>query len=299
MRKVLITGGTGFIGKVLVQQLLSKGYEVGLLSRSPQNIDNVTSFLWNAKDFIDLDALRFADVIVHLAGENVGSGRWTKARKQRIRESRVTPIKLIREKIKEYDLKIDTFISASGIGYYGNGGDKVLSEENTVVNQDFLSDVCVLWENEAATLNDFCRAVSVRVGFVLDKDSEAFQKLSQPIKYGLGSPLGSGEQYVSWIHLQDLIRVFIKVIEDETFEGQVNGCSPNPICQETLTKAVASAHKKSLFLPNVPSFALKLLLGEMSDLVISGCRAVPNKLIDHGFSFKYRKIEEALSEIVS
>lgn len=297
-KNVLVTGGTGFIGSELIKELSSQGYNVAILSRSHHRRTGIKVFTWDLeKGIIDLEALRFADCIVHLAGENVGAGRWSSKRKKEILASRTAPIALMKRALLDNDITIDSFICASGIGYYGDAGAELLDESNTVSKRDFLSDVCVEWEKGAQSLSGLCRVVSVRVGFVLDAKSEAFNKLLMPIKLGVGSPLGSGKQFISWIHLKDLVSVFMKTIQDETLCGVFNGCSPNPVTQKELTVALATTYKKPLWMPNVPKFALQLLLGEMADLVTAGCRAIPQRLLEGSFEFSFPKIAGALKQI--
>jgi uncharacterized protein (TIGR01777 family) len=296
MTKILITGGTGFIGRELISLLLKKGFEVGVLSREKVTFKNVQSFLWS-RESLDLRSLVFADVVVHLAGTNVGSKRWSKSRKEDIISSRVNTAGMIRKALIENNIKIDAFISASAVGYYGDGGEEKLTESSAVVRPDFLSEVCVKWEKAAADFSSICRVASVRVGFVLGKNSDAFKKLVLPISMGFGAPLGNGKQYMSWVHLQDLTEIFLRVIEDSSLEGSINACSPNPLTNAELTKKIAHHLGRPLFMPNVPQFALKLLLGEMSSLALVGNRVLPEKLQNHGFHFQYAGLEEALKEV--
>ena len=196
-----------------------------------------------------------------------------------------------------FKIEIDAFISASGVGFYGEGGDEILTEESPNVTKDFLSGVCEQWENKAEEFSGMCRSASVRIGFVLDKNADGFNKLVQPIRFGVGASLGSGNQYMSWVHLDDLTQIFLTVIKDETFSGPVNACSPNPLTNNDLTKKVAKHLHKPLFMPNVPRMVIKVLLGEMGDLALVGNRVLPAKLLKQGFKFKYPILEDALKEI--
>ncbi len=296
MTKILITGGTGLVGKKLINLLLQKGYEVGVLSRKVVSIKNVHSFLWD-KTSVDKNALEFADVIVHLAGASVGAKRWTKKRKQEIITSRVTSAELIRQSLLQNKITIDAFISASAVGIYGERSNEMLTEKTATKPTDFLSTVCSKWETKANEFSSICRSVSVRIGFVLDKEAEGFQKLVNPIKMGIGAPLGNGNQYMSWIHLDDLVNVFVQVIENKKFIGSVNACSPEPLTNRELTKQVAQHLQKPLFMPAIPKFVLKIILGEMSDLALIGNRVIPQKLITNDFQFTYPTLKDALKEI--
>jgi uncharacterized protein (TIGR01777 family) len=296
MLNILITGGTGLIGQRITDLLLTKGYTVGVLSRAKNTIQNVKNFVWS-EDSIDVKALEFADVIVHLAGANVGEKRWTKKRKKEIIRSRTQSAALIRTTLLKYNISIDAFISASAIGYYGEGGDEKLTEDTKTVTPDFLSDVCQQWEDEAALFGPICRFASIRIGFVIGKKSIGFLKLVQPIKIGFGAALGSGKQYMSWIHLDDLARVFVYVIENKKLQGAINAVSPTPETNAELSKKTALYLSKPFFMPNVPGFVLKLLLGEMGNLALVGNRVVPQKLVDNEFEFQFPTLESALDDV--
>ena len=298
MTNILITGGSGLIGRDLISLLLEKGYRVGVLSRRQVSFKGVRPFLWTT-DKLDIEALKFADVIVHLAGANVGERRWSESRKEEIISSRIDTAELIRKGLIENNIKIEAFISASASGYYGEGKEIILTEQSPIITPDFLSEVCVKWEQKAAEFSSICRTAGVRIGFVSGRKSAGFEKLALPISLGFGSPLGDGKQYMSWIHLKDLTQIFMSTIEDKTLEGVINGCSPNPLTNKELTKKIATHLGRPLFMPNVPPFILKLLLGEMANLALVGNRIIPEKLQNHGFQFKYPTLEEALKEIYS
>ena len=298
MKNILITGATGFIGKELVIHLLEKGYSVGVLSRRDVNIEGVSSYLWDyEKKEIDLQALKFADIIIHLAGANVGDKRWTKKRKQEILDSRVQTSRLIRQELLKNDLSIEAFISASGIGFYGEGNDQDLTEDNLVVTPDFLSNVCVAWEEEAKKFKSICRVAYIRTGFVVGKYAAGFMKMVKPIAMGFGAPLGSGHQYTSWIHIQDLVRIYELVIREENLKGSINATSPFPITNKEMSMQIAKHLKRAFFMPSVPRFVLKVILGEMGNLVLVGNKVIPQKLIKGGFKFDFLNLKDALEEI--
>lgn len=299
---ILITGGTGLLGTALTQLLLSKGHTVSLLSRQKQYIPNVQVYEWNlSSNYIEAGALENADVIVHLAGAGIADKRWTEARKKEIIDSRVKPLQLIEQQLIEKNMPPKALISASAIGFYGGDtGNSELSEESAAGN-DFLATCTVLWEKAADSLGKSLgfRVVKVRIGVVLSTDGGALPKLISPIKWGAGAALGSGTQWMSWIHIHDLARFFVKAIEDTTLSGQYNAVAPKPVTNSQLTKEAAKVLKKPLLLPNVPAFLLKLALGEMA-VVVTGGNYVRNKKIEEttDFIYDFPTIESCLSDLL-
>lgn len=298
MLNILITGGTGLVGTQLMHHLLAKGYQVGILSRRLIKLKNVKTFLWDDQQ-IDLEALRFADIIIHLAGVSVGDKRWTKKRKELIIASRINTAELIRTSLVKNNIAIDAFISASAVGYYGESGDRIVTESDLTVTPDFLSSVCQKWEEQTNLFASICRTASVRIGFVVDKKADGFNKLVQPIRLGIGSAIGTGKQYMSWIDLDDLVRLFTYVIEHQNLQGPINGCSPEAITNKVLSREVADYFNKPFFMPNVPQFVLRILLGEMGNLALVGNRVYPKKILDAGFKFKYPTFSETLEHSYS
>ncbi len=297
-KKILITGGSGGVGKNLSNTLLRKGYEVVHLSRSEGKNPKIKTFLWDIdKDTIDENCINGVDTIVHLAGEGIANERWTEDRKNRIIKSRTDSIKLVYNVLKVKPNSVKNVISASATGYYSDRGNEFLTEESSPAN-DFLGQCCVLWEkavDEGLSLGS--RVLKFRTGVILDKETGALPKISQPIKLGIGSPLGSGDQWIPWIHLQDVINMYLTGIENEQMQGVFNMCAPNPVTNKQLTKAVAKQLKKPLWLPNVPAFALKMLLGEMSTIVLGSTKVNAAKITNSGFKFAYPDIETALKDI--
>ncbi|MEZ5198073.1 MAG: TIGR01777 family oxidoreductase [Bacteroidales bacterium] len=299
MKSILITGGNGLIGKTLSRKLVEKGYRVSILSRSHQDITGIKSYTWNwEKQEIEKGAVENADIIIHLAGENVGTGRWTKTRKKQIIESRVKTAGLLLEQIKKTGKKPEAFISSSATGYYGSvTTNKIFSEEDSPAN-DFLGKVCQSWERASDEFQTMgIRTVKIRSGVVLSSKGGALPKMAGPIKSGFGAGLGNGKQYILWIHMDDLCEIYIKAIEDNTMKGAYNAVASSHITNKELTMQIAGVLKKPLWLPNVPAFIMKVMFGEMSRIILEGSRISNEKLLNTGFRFQYPEIEKALEDI--
>lgn len=294
MASILVTGGTGFIGTALCDLLREKGYTVLILSRTKSDTPN--TYYWNLKEhYIDPEAIIKADYIIHLAGAGIVDKRWTNERKRILIDSRVKTANLLFEKTKELNPNLKGFISASAVGYYGATTSEKNYKENDAPGNDFVSTICIAWEKAS---NQFrasnIRTVILRTGMVLSKDGGALEKLSQPIKLGVGAALGIGEQYIPWIHLDDLCNMYLEAIENKEIEGVYNAVTPEHITNKSLTKTIANKLKKPLWLPNIPAFVMKLILGEMAVIVLEGSRVSSEKIIATGFKFKYPTIKEAL-----
>lgn len=296
-RNVLITGGTGFIGNKLTNLLIQSGYTVSVLSRNTrQNTNTVSYYKWDVENnYIDEQAVLNADYIIHLAGENIAEKRWTPKRKLEIINSREQSIQLIYDVLKNHDKKLNAFISASGIGIYGALNGDTICSENTTPASDFLGTTCQKWEAAADTIEGFnIRTVKIRTGLVLGKNEGFLKKMIPIFKYGLGSALGSGKQYMPWIHIDDLCGIYLEAIQNETMNGPYNAAVNDNTTNSIFSKTLAKIYGYSIWLPNVPSLILKIVLGEMSNIIIKGRRVYSDKIEKTGFQFKYRDLETAL-----
>jgi len=297
-KHILLTGGTGLIGTHLTNALLNKGYVVSHLGRKPENNPKVKTYLWDvAKGEIDETCINGVDTIVHLAGAGIVDKRWSDERKKEIIDSRTKSIGLIYQLIRKKNHVVKTVISASATGYYGDSGAELLTEDSHEGN-DFLAEVCIKWEAAADEGKDLgLRVVKFRTGIVLDKNGGALPQLAMPVKWGVGSPLGSGEQWTPWIHWRDVVKMYVYGIEHATLSGVYNMTGPNPVTNKQLAKAVAQQLDKPFWAPNVPVFVLKLIMGEMRLAVLESIRTSSKKIEDTGFIFDYPELPGALKKI--
>lgn len=301
MAKVLISGGTGSIGSLMADFLHRQGHEVGLLSRSEKNDGTFKTYKWNIKDnYLDPEALESCDYIIHLAGAGIADKAWTAGRKKEIIESRVLSTDLLYNQVKKHKTPLKAFISASAVGYYGQvTSNKNFTEKDKSAN-DFVGKTCFLWEQAAEQFEDLgIRTVRLRIGVVLMEKGGALEKMVQPIRMGFGSPLGSGKQYIPWIHVDDLIGMFFKALTSDDMSGAYNAVAPEPASNAEFTRILARVLNKKLWLPNVPAFVLKALLGERASLVLKGSRVSSQKIESTGFTFKYGSLEPALKNLLS
>lgn len=298
VKTVLITGGSGLVGTELSTLLTSSGCEVTHLSRNPTQ-KHFQTFYWDVKKGeIDDEAITSANAIIHLAGAGVSDRRWSDAWKKEIYNSRIDSTRLLREKVEKLNPELKHFISASAIGYYGwDTGDKLVNE-STEKGEGFLADVVDDWEKEVDQFKKLnVRTSKVRTGIVLSEKGGALVEMAKPIKYGVGAPLGSGKQYMSWIHINDLCRIFAHLLQHGE-EGTFNGVAPNPKTNKSFTKSVANQLGRPLWLPNVPKFALRLIVGEMSDILVGGNRVSSKKIEDTGFNFQFAALDDALQNLL-
>ena len=293
MKNILITGGSGLVGKQITALLDKKGYHVAWLSRSEQAR---THFLWDVTaQTIDPQAMEWADAVIHLAGEGVAEKRWTAARKKSILDSRTRSTQLLYRAIEQAEQKPLAFISASAIGYYGFQTGATLVEENSPAGTDFLADVVVAWEQEVKKIEALAvRCVLLRIGIVLDAKGGA---LGEMLKPPVAAPLGSGDQWMSWIHVEDLARLFVFALEKTTLQGVYNAVGPQPATNQQLTKEAAAAKGKLYVGIGVPGFVLQLMLGEMAAMVLGGNRVSSQKIQKAGFEFEFPELKGALKAI--
>lgn len=295
---VLITGASGAIARTLSKKLENE-YSIRFLTRKKE-ADN--EFEWDLENqIIDEKAFENVSHIIHLAGANISEKRWTDDRKKELISSRVDSAKLILNTLKKKNLKLKSFISASGINYYGTKTTDQIFNENDASGNDFLSEVVVVWEKAADEFkveNIAERVVKIRTAVVLSKTEGALEKMMTPIKFGIGSPLGSGKQYMPWIHIDDICSIYEFALKNPEVEGSFNASAPEHTTNENLTKLIAQVLKKPLFIPNVPAFILKLIFGELADALLEGSRASSEKIQKAGFEFKFPNLKIALEDLL-
>lgn len=299
MATILITGGTGLVGRALSKCLLAQGHEVRILSRTPRSGSPVASFYWNVeKQEIDEAAFEGVEHIVHLAGTGVADKRWTEARKKEIINSRVDSMKLITATVKKKGIRLRSFVGASAIGIYGMTTSEKIYTENDAPGQDFLSEVCVLWEDSYKEIKPLSQKTGIlRIGVVLSEKGGALKRLLPLFKLGLGSAVGSGKQYMPWIHLDDMVGIICETLFNPSFNGIYNAAAPEHVSSNRFSAQLAKSLNKPFFFPNVPAFLLKLRFGQMANVLLEGSRVSSEKLLQSGFVFKYPRIEGALDGI--
>ncbi len=297
--KILISGSTGLVASALIPILHSKNHEIYKLVRKIGNQTN--EILWDAeKGFSEENErkLNGFDAVINLVGDNVASERWNPEKKRRIRNSRVLGTRHLVEALGKQQIKPKIFISASAIGFYGNRGDEILTEDSQK-GEGFFPEVCAEWEAEALKAKDFgARVVLLRIGIVLAKEGGALKKMLLPFQLGLGGVVGSGKQWMSWIALEDLTRIIIFALEKDSVENAINCTAPNPVTNYEFTKTLGKVLSRPTILP-IPSLAIKFLFGEMGEtLLLEGNRVLPKRLQDLGFEFRFSSLEDALRGIL-
>lgn len=298
---VLITGATGLVGQELVSLLLQNGFTVHYLSTSKSKLvsqNNYKGFYWNPKTSeIDLNALTDVEVIVHLAGASVAK-KWTPSYKQEIIESRVLSTRLLYKTLQKNLHQVKQIVSASAIGIYPNDLNYIYHETDNKVDNSFLGNVVQQWEEEVNQFEKLnIKVAKIRIGIVLAKNGGALQEMTKPIKMGVGAAFGSGLQYQSWIHIQDLVAIFQFAIQNQ-LSGVFNGVAPYPVTNSELTKAIAKTLGKPLFLPNIPQFVMKIVLGEMHQILFSSQHVSCRKLLDLKYQFKFASLDKALNDLL-
>lgn len=303
MKKVLVLGGTGFVGKNLCSALVSAGYQVFVLTRNLTKArqvlgNNIKTLVWHGPQSLTPSAaLPETEYIINLAGESIGEGRWTRQKKKRILDSRVNTTRTVVNAIKNKTLKPSLLINASAVGFYGPHGDEQLTED-TPAGQDFLARVCRAWESEAYEARALgVNVITLRIGMVLGKNGGALDKMQLPFKFYMGGPLGTGDQWLSWIHLEDLTGSIIYILENGNITGPVNTTAPHPVTMREFCRTLGKVMGKPSWL-QVPTTVLRLALGEQADMLLNGQRVIPAKLQDAGYTFKFPTLNQALENII-
>lgn len=300
-QNVVLTGGTGFIGKKLTRLLLENGFSVSVLSRSvKENSEGILYYKWDVDaGTIDEQAILNADYVIHLAGENIGAKRWTVNRKKAILDSREKSTQLLFSCLHKHNKQLKAFVSASGVGIYGAITDEVICSETTPAASDFLGTVCQKWEAATNPIRDLgIRTVQIRTGLVLGKGDGVLQQLIPLFKYKLGSAIGSGKQYMPWIHIDDLCRIYLASMLNSEMQGPYNAAINDSTNNTIFSSALAKVFGYTIWLPNVPAFVLQLVLGEMAQLVLKGRRINSDAIEKTGFQFQFTDLEKALRDCI-
>lgn len=296
MKHILITGGTGLVGTHLTPMLLSKGYEVAYLSRTSGTKDGIKKFAWDVqKGTIDVEALKWADAIIHLAGAGVADKKWSESRKKVILESRTETTKLLYNTLKLEGIKLDAFVSASAMGYYGFKTSDHIYKETDAPGDDFLAQVVIAWEQAVQMIKSLdIRTAMLRVGVVLAKEGGALKQMNFP---PVLAPLGSGKQWFPWVHVEDLAQMFVWALEDTNANGPYNAVGLDPKTNKTFTKTLAKVSGKPFLPIGAPAFALKAVMGEMANMILEGSRVSSDKILQEGFDYKFNDLESALKDL--
>jgi uncharacterized protein (TIGR01777 family) len=297
-KHILITGATGMVGTKIISALQQAGHTIAILSRKDNKIPGIKTYIWDVEQHnIDIRCMDGIDTIIHLAGENIAAKKWTAKRKKQIIDSRVLSTHLLYKAIKETSASIKTFISASAVGYYGDCGEEILTEESAS-GYGFMAECCKEWEEAVDKGKSYgIRIVKFRIGVVLAKGEGALSSLEKPVKFFVGAPLGSGKQWVPWVHVDDIVAMFVNAVDNTLFAGAYNACAPFPVTNKTLTKSIALQLRRPIWPFNVPESILKVILGEMSEVIFISTNTSAQKLLSADFKFKYTQLQDALSDI--
>ena len=295
-RHILVTGGTGFIGRILCPELLNAGYQVDVLSRqSPEDVRAICGQVTPIGNLTDIGEGSGYDAVVNLAGEGIAEKRWTEHRKQLLRDSRIALTRELVSALLRCDRLPSVLVSGSAVGYYGAQGDRTVNED-TAPNDEFSHRLCADWEKAAEALADKgVRTCYSRTGLVVGPDGGFLERMVLPFRLGLGGRIGNGQQYMPWVHRRDVVNAILWMLDTESARGAYNVVSPNPVTNSGFTRTLAKVLSRPAVFP-VPTMVLKLALGELSRLLLTGQRAVPERLQQAGFRFTYPELEPALKD---
>jgi len=295
-KRILITGGSGLVGSRLTELLLTQGYEVRWLSRKPGKKGEVSIYQWDIQaQTIDEAAFEGVHAVIHLAGAGVADSRWTEAYKKEIRDSRIQSTQLLFKYLKKFP--VAHFIGASAVGYYGSRGEELLAE-SSAAGDSFLAKVCIDWEAEMNKMAQTgSRVAMIRIGIVLSTKGGALPVMDKPVRLAVGAYLGNGKQYMPWIHIEDLCRMFMHLVEHEDLAGPFNGGAPEPLSNKDFIKSIAKALGRPFIPAPGPAFALKMVLGEQADMVLMSNRTSAEKILHSGFQFQFTDAVSALKDL--
>jgi uncharacterized protein (TIGR01777 family) len=299
-KNILITGGTGLLGKILTKELQNQGHQVSILSRNPDKVKNVKAFYWDVeKQEIDESCLQGIDTIVHLAGEGIADKKWTPKRKKEIIDSRVDSIQLLYSLIAKNDTTVKSIVSASAVGFYGNRADEILTEESPK-GTGFLSDSCGFWEEAVDKGNELgLRVIKLRIGLLLTPKGGVLEPFKLMVKTFSAMKFGSGKQWFPWVHATDLVGMFAWAVNNSQFEGVYNATAPSPVTNTEFTKTLAKVMNRPFWPFQIPVFLLKIALGERKELLLMSNRTDSQKIQDAGYRFKYTDLKKALEDVTS
>lgn len=300
MKKILISGASGLVGKKLSRKLYERGYQVEILVRSKSEKSGFKSYIWNYENgFLEEGALDNTYIFIHLAGAPI-SKRWTESYKKEVYNSRINSAQFIYNQMQKKNIHPEAVISSSAVGIYGQITSQQIFSENDPPAEDFLGNVCADWELKTLQFEKLgSRVVRIRTSTVLSEKGGALEVLKKPIELNFGAALGSGDQYFPWIHIDDLVNMYFKAVEDVSMNGAYNASAPDFINNRELTGKIASHLNKKIWLPNVPKFIIKAALGEMSVLALEGSRVSARKIENSGFKFVYNNLDKALADVIN
>jgi len=301
MKNIVITGATGFIGKKVTNLLIARGDKVTVFTRSVEKAEKIfpgaeNLIIWNQGAESGSFSFESIDAVIHLAGENVMGRRWSEQHKKNLLASRVSGTRELTEALEKAKNKPEVFISASAVGYYGNSEEAV--DEYSPSGNDFLAGVVKSWEDETKRVDPMkIRRVNIRIGLVLDGKEGTLAKMVVPFRYFIGGPLGSGKQWFPWIHIDDLVGLFLFALDNGNMSGIINGVSPNPVRMDQFCNMLGKVlHRPSLF--RIPAFLLRLVLGEAADVILSGAQVIPKRTLAAGYKFRFESVFGALNDLL-